>query len=138
MDGANTVEAQMGGAGSVEDPMGGANAVEDPMNGTGAVAHDLQVDLEVGPTGLTQPTSAMGAEPQAILQVVGGSRQVALQTQLGEGALSQDSGEIHTLRGFCFLFADATKSFCMKNKNNFKYHLIPKISNFKVISIQKT
>uniref|UniRef100_A0AAR2JM51 C2H2-type domain-containing protein n=1 Tax=Pygocentrus nattereri TaxID=42514 RepID=A0AAR2JM51_PYGNA len=56
------------------------------------VAHDLQVEMQVGPTGLTQPTSAMGAEPQAMLQVVGGVQQVALQTQLGEGTLVQDAG----------------------------------------------
>ncbi|XP_017576982.1 zinc finger protein 236 isoform X2 [Pygocentrus nattereri] len=88
---AGTVEDQMGGTNSVKDPMSSANTVEDPMSGTRTVAHDLQVEMQVGPTGLTQPTSAMGAEPQAMLQVVGGVQQVALQTQLGEGTLVQDA-----------------------------------------------
>ncbi|XP_022528889.2 zinc finger protein 236 isoform X1 [Astyanax mexicanus] len=79
------------GANSVEDPMGGANAVEHTMGGASTVAHDLQVEMQVGPTGLNQSTSTMGAEPQAMLQVVGGGQQVALQTQLGDSTLVQDA-----------------------------------------------
>ncbi|XP_066507917.1 zinc finger protein 236-like [Hoplias malabaricus] len=91
MGGANSVEDQMGGANSVEDTIGRANSVEDPMSTSGAVAHDLQVEMQVGPTELATTTSALGPDSQAMLQVVGGGQQVTLQTQLGESSLVQDT-----------------------------------------------
>ncbi|XP_076837436.1 zinc finger protein 236 isoform X2 [Brachyhypopomus gauderio] len=73
------LEDPMGGANTVEDQIGGASTVEDPMGGANTVTHDLQVEMQVG----TPPSSL--AETQTMLQVVDGSQQVALQSQLGGG-----------------------------------------------------
>ncbi|KAK1790236.1 hypothetical protein P4O66_014157, partial [Electrophorus voltai] len=85
------LEDPMGGANTVEDPMGGTSTVEDPMGRASTVAHDLQVEMQVGASGLNQSPSAMAGEPQTMLQVVGGNQQVVLHSQLGEGALVQDA-----------------------------------------------